>query len=332
LLAISVRCIVRGSSRTLAWSLIAIACVVVMTWRFGAHARVGFDNYVYNPAPRVDMDAESPVIEALRDDLVEPFRAIRVDLGFMPGWTAVYGIEVPSGPDAVASKAYRELLNASSLDFAWDWLLTARSDRIKQDRPIYDALNVRDYVRPAAERGTALPPLELEMQADVDWLQSTSAWPRAFFTDRVAIYHEPADLITLFRGAGAKPIAALQREDAEFSPINQAEPDARVVVPATKYRLTTNTTTFTIAAPSAGLVTLLETWWDDDFRVLVNGERADVLRVNHASKGVFLDAPGTYEITFSYWPHHFTLTLGLAGVAAGIMVTGWIMVRRRPTV
>ncbi len=104
----------------------------------------------------------------------------------------------------------------------------------------------------------------------------------------------------------------------------------RTIRPARDYRFTPSRTTFTIEAPGPGVAVLAETYYLDDFEVTVNGRPTDYFRVNHAFKGVALPAAGTYEISFRYWPRHFTtaLWLGLAGAVSLTLGAAWLW--RRP--
>ena len=106
---------------------------------------------------------------------------------------------------------------------------------------------------------------------------------------------------------------------------------ARTVVPASAYRLTNNTTAFTVDAPAAGVIVLGEAWLEHDFTATVNGQPADLFRVNHAFKGLSVPQGGTYQITVRYRPHRFNLTLGLCflGLAA-TGGTGWWVYKRFP--
>jgi uncharacterized membrane protein YfhO len=97
----------------------------------------------------------------------------------------------------------------------------------------------------------------------------------------------------------------------------------RHVVPATDYKLTNNTTSFTITAPSEGVIVLTEAYWDKNFRVTVNGKPAHYFRVNHAFKGVAIEQPGSYIVTFSYWPQYFTLSLWVSGAGLFLLFI-WI--------
>jgi uncharacterized membrane protein YfhO len=84
---------------------------------------------------------------------------------------------------------------------------------------------------------------------------------------------------------------------------------------------------------------LTESFYRNDFQVTVDGRPTPYFRVNHAFKGVAIPGAGQHEITFAYWPEHFTLALVLGGtglllLAAGAHVLwhgGWIPGSLRPS-
>jgi hypothetical protein len=102
-------------------------------------------------------------------------------------------------------------------------------------------------------------------------------------------------------------------------------------VAAHDYRLTSNTTAFTIEAPRAGVAVLEESYVPDNFRVRINGQPAPVLRINHIFKGVTLPAAGTYRIEFEYWPRVLTpaLWLALGGFIAVLGGAAWLWATKR---
>jgi uncharacterized membrane protein YfhO len=91
------------------------------------------------------------------------------------------------------------------------------------------------------------------------------------------------------------------------------------VIPAENYRLTSNTTAFTVEAPGAGFIVLTEAFEKGNFRATVNGRPVPYLRINHAFKGVYVDAKGTYEVRYEYWPAGFSNTLILSAIGLGIL-------------
>ncbi len=171
------------------------------------------------------------------------------------------------------------------------------------------------------------PPLQLAFQGDLNVYTSATAWPRAFFTDRLAWYNAPADLGRLIRAGDGRPFAAMQVSERVHVPDLSDDLAGRAIDPATDYELTANSTSFTVHADGPGLVVLQENWFPADFRVTLNGRPVAYVRVNHAFKGVFIPGAGEYRVSFAYWPHHLSLALGMALVGAiifgGVFWWGW---------
>ena len=105
--------------------------------------------------------------------------------------------------------------------------------------------------------------------------------------------------------------------------------DDRVVVPARNYALTPNTTSFDVRATGPGVIVLGETWWPGDFRAEVNGEKAPIVRVNHAFKGVVVAGAGDYRVTFRYVPKNWPRNLALCALGA-VLLAGSLFLARQP--
>jgi hypothetical protein len=131
------------------------------------------------------------------------------------------------------------------------------------------------------------------------------------------------------------PFAAISRSELQPQfPVLSADQtlDRLVAVPARDYKFTSNTTTFTIDASRPGIAVLTETFLPDDFILRVNGAPGHYFRVNHAFKGLLIPGPGTFTISFSYWPRRFTLSLLMAGGGALILtIWAFALFRRKPT-
>jgi uncharacterized membrane protein YfhO len=135
---------------------------------------------------------------------------------------------------------------------------------------------------------------------------------------------------------GPQPFAAVQERDLKVLPAAMQELPrnlaARSSTPAYDYRLTANTTSFTVAARVPGVIVLSESYYPRDFEVKLNGTPVHYFRVNHAFKGIYVDHPGIYHVTFRYWPEDLTLGLWLclAGVLLGVAAPVLDWYRRRP--
>lgn len=307
------------------------ACTVVLLWRHGLQLRSLYPNHTLNAAPRADFAAPSPALQAIAADAREPARAAGFQSHFFPGWHDVYGLEGVNGPDALINPHMRELQTAFAVARVWDWRLVLFPEKFAHDRPFYDLMNVRYYLNGATEPAPMGAGLTLLTRADLAVWRSETAWPRAFFTDRVATYQTAADFAALVRNGDHRPLAAVQSSDRELPPLPRGELASRTVVPATSYKLTTNTTSFLVNATSAGVIVLGEAWLPKDFIVTINGRPAPYFRVNHAFKGVYVPQGGTYAVSFRYRPRNFNLALGLCLLGLGATgAASYYLLRRTP--
>ena len=318
--------------------LIIALCVAMLLWRHGLQARsVGFETFTSRPTPRVDFHARSPAIDFARaEQRTLPGRGFGFYGHFFPGWTGTYGLETIHGPDALVNPYVRELATVSGIQRLWDWRLYAEPADIGKVQPVLDALNVRFYFD-LKTADPALAGLRKAHAADLDVYVSPSAWPRAFFTDRLEAYERPEQLIEKFRAAGGKPFAAMQGADPAAAAALARVPgkvETRTTTPATDYRLTENTTSFRVRSNGPGMIVLTEAFWPGDFRAELNGRKTPILRVNHAFKGVLVDGAGDYAVTLRYWPRNFPRYLLLfcagAALAAASLFLALRPVRVRP--
>lgn len=322
--ALFVRRAFRRRALTPAAAIVLVGCLVVLLWRHGMHApAVGYDEFTSRPTVRTTFRARSQAMDLARTlHAREPARGFGLRGNFFPGWTGVYGLETVHGPDALVNPWLRELIGVSGVERIWDWRLYVDASNVAGARPFFDALNVRLYFDRHSDQGALGKTLQLVQTADLDVYQSPTAWPRAFFTDRIEMYREPPELIAKIRDAAGRPFAAAQDTDAEaVAALARVPRDAvsRAVAPAKDYRFTENTTSFTVRANGPGVIVLNEAYWPRDFRAESNGHRAPVIRLNHAFKGIVVDAPGEYRVTFRYWPAHFTRNLLLSALGAALL-------------
>ncbi|MBI4626996.1 MAG: hypothetical protein HY736_27710, partial [Verrucomicrobia bacterium] len=321
---------------TPALGLMMALAMAMMLWRTGLHAAaVGFGNYVHRPTPRVNFQAKSGAVEFVRAaQRQEPSRGFGLRGNFFPGWTGVYGLETVHGPDALVNRYLRELVGVSGVEKLWEWRLYVEPEKVGAARPFLDALNVRWYLDLQSDQGLLGRSLKLAKIADLDVYESPTAWPRAFFTDRLAVYDQAEEFVHAIRAGDGRPFAAAQREvrtpPSALSPLPPLPRDlgGRTVIPATGYRLTENTTTFEVKASGPGVVVLNEVFWPGDDRAEINGRKAPVLRLNHAFKGVVVEAAGNYRVTFRYWPRRLLRNLLLCAAGA-VLLAGSLVIALR---
>ncbi len=317
------------------WLAAGIA-LSLLHFRHAYYAETKFDAYVMSPQPRPDLHAKSAALESIRramGDSHAPARVVGFGGNLPQDFNAVYGLESPFISDAVGNRWQRELADAAGIPRVWEWRAVVFSAHIPELLPALDMLGVRFYVDAPLAGAPAIPGLVSLGRADLSVHESRTVWPRAFFTDRVARYAQPRDLMELVNHAHSVPLAALERG----MPLPAAlESDAekltgRAVVAATNYRMTPNTTSFRVNASAPGIVVLGEAFEQGNYAVTVNGAKAEPLRVNHAFLGVLVNSAGPCEIVFTYRPRvwNLALTLGAIGLALAACTIIFALRRRR---
>lgn len=328
-LALGARWTMRDASAPAALCVALGLGLPVLLWRHAQFVETRLDRYVFTPGPRSNFHATSPAIDLVSRHRGEPGRVAGFESILYPSYNTVLRWEGVYGVDAVRSRHYHDLADALGLGRVWNWDWPNREANAADLVKKYDAYNVTHWLATPREGPHEFPQLRTLGRADLDVYASPTAWPRAFFCDRLASYEGVTDLAKLLVNGDGRPFAASQRSD-RVPGAAPAVDAARTIRPARDYLLRPNATTFTVDAPGAGVAVLLETYYLDDFEVTVNGRRADYFRVNHAFKGVAIPAAGTYEIRFRYWPKHFTGALWAGAVGAILLGFGAVWLWRRP--
>ena len=316
------------SGRSASLVVALVLALPLLLWRHGLYRESAFSHYAFTPGLRVDIHAPSPAVAKLDAMRSQPGRVIGWDSSLFPAYFAALRWESIYGVDAVRSPHFQELASALGLTRVWIWDdPNAAADAAKFTRA-YDLLNVTHSIADAQPGPHAIAGRAPIIRADLDVYSHPEAWPRAFFTDRVAVYGTPADFAGLVGTGDGRPFAAFQAGTTGMSdlPTDQV---SRTIVPAHDYRLTPNTTTFTLEVPHAGLAVLSETYYPGDFKVTVDGQPAEYFRVNHAFKAVRLGTPGRHVISFQYWPHRFTLSLWWSATGGLLLAAGGAWQMRR---
>ena len=273
------------------------------------------------PTARVDLRATSPTIDTIEARLDAPARTVGFVDNFFPGWSGAYNLEGMCGADSLINPYYRELVDASGMERVWDWRYKLEDRDLKSVRPLLDAINVRFYLDYPAGQRLLRKELQPLASSDMEAYESTSVWPRAFFTDRVAVYEDLWQFISWIKSGDGSPFAAMQHSDwIHLSPQPRVQGDisGRQIRPAEEYKLTTNTTSFSVSATGPGFIVLTEAFESDNFRATLNGKAVPYIRLNHAFKGIYADSPGKYLVKFSYWPRGLSTTLLISGIGMGL--------------
>lgn len=342
--------LVLGSGLAAAWLLAsmpmgqptlprALVCSLLLLFTLGKNACFpplapqGSD-LLFEPGQRTSLTVPPAIASRLQEKVLrDPARVIGLEQSFVPGYNAALALETISGPDAVRIRAYAQLCDALALPYIWQWRLLFSAADLARTAGALDFLGVR-YVFSAEP----LAPLrEIENDGRVSLYERQTAWPRAFFTDRIESYADVQGLARRIVTEPSRPFVAVAQNDAEAiaatAPFRVAAAAPAHIVAATDYRLTANTTHFTVDAPSPGVVYLGEADAPGDFIATLNGKEAPIISANHAFKALVINEPGTYRVTFTYLPAHLKLYLTVASLGALTwmisMILFWLSFWRR---
>ena len=299
----------------------------LLFWRHCQFGETLFNHYAFVPGLRCDLHAPSAGVGYVDQLRREPGRVVGWGNTLFPSYNSALRWESLYGVDALRSRPYEELAIEFGMQRVWVWDWFNKLEDAPRLVPAHDLMNVTHYVADPAKPPRAYPGLKLLQQLDLDIYASDRAWPRAFFTDRLATYPTAREFAESVRKGDRRPFAAVQIGQTD-APVLPADLATRTVRAATNYRLTSNDTSFVVDAPGPGVAVLTETYYAEDFQVTVDGKPAPYFRVNHTFKGVAIATAGRHEITFAYWPQYFSLALRLGAAGLLLLVVGFIWLWR----
>ncbi len=177
--------------------------------------------------------------------------------------------------------------------------------------PVFDMLDVRYVIYRGSPPAGARPAFR---GADYWVMVNSNALGRVFVPHRVETVTEDRARLAKLAGADFDPreVAYVERPVSLPGPARGTasiveEVPTRVVVAAN--------------LETPGLVVLADRW-DAGWHAYANGRRVPILRANHALRGVLLPA-GASRLEFRYAPASFAWGLGLAGLAAAVLLA-WV--------
>ena len=307
-------------------------------FRFGLY-NFGNDALLMLPGPRTALNATSQAIEKIKTDKSDPFRVMGLDSILMGDYGAIYGLEDIRSLAPLSNGKYINLAtNFPGFHYARGWrieitnltaahpllnllnvkyLLANPDDRVGGGLNIFiaDRWRVGSWKHPASGEGLDF---RIADRSDFLVLENPQVWPRAFFSNQIATNTSNAQFIRQLLAGGQRPFLSLSPDEIKKQPGLQSllKTNPATILPATHYRLLQNSTSFDIHAPSAGVVCLTE-GQAKDFTATANHEPKEVLTVNRAFKGIYLDKPGDYHVQFTYRPHHWRLACACFWISIG---------------
>jgi len=289
-------------------------------FRFGLY-NFGTDDLLMLPGPREVLDAPSKSIDRIKADRSGPFRVTGLGWNLQNDYSAVYGIEDIHSCAPLSNGEFINLVRRfPGVVFGGEggWAIYVLNP--KEAQPLLNLLNVKYLLTdPSFQAGaTTGAGYRIASRNDFLVLENLQTWPRAFFSDKVAINSSTEEFTKQLLENGKQPFVSLSRDEIKRQPGLESLENAKTatILPATHYRLLPNSTEFDVHASSAGVVCLTE-GQARNFGVKANDEPKEVLTVNRAFKGVYLDKAGDYHIKFIYRPRHWQLACALFWISAG---------------
>jgi hypothetical protein len=301
----------------------SIILAFIPNFRFGLYCDAdGNDRLLMFPGPRIVLNAPSEAISKIKTDKTEPFRVVGLRWNCMGDYSAVYELEDIRSCAPLSNGEFINLVrNFPGVNFnaKAGWVIEV-VDPIRA-QPLLNLLNVKYLLAPPdVEIGGRLD-YRITDRSDFLVINNLQAWPRAFFENQVVSIDSTDAFIKHLLENGRRPFIALTKQEIEKQPgLKQLESkNTAILSPATNYRLSVNSTGFDVHAPSAGVVCLTE-GQAKDFTATANGESKEVLTVNRAFKGIYIDQPGDYHIEFTYRPRHWRLSCALFLISIGAVL------------
>jgi hypothetical protein len=299
----------------LGWAGI-LALGFIPNFRFGLYNH-GNDALLTLPGPRMTLNSPSEAVNKIKAAQSEPFRIVNIPWGFMGNYAAVYELEDVRSCSPLSNGAFMNVVqHFPGMELSSVWMLKV-VDPVKA-QPLLNLLNVKYLLAKADVVVSSNIDFRITDRSDFGIIENLQVWPRAFFGNQVAAISSDEAFIQYLLTNGQKPFIALSPQEIEKQPglqrLTNAGPTA--LSTATHYRLSPNATEFDVHAASAGVVCLTE-GQARDFTAKANNQPKEVLTVNRAFKGIYLDQPGDYDVQFTYRPRHWRLACTFFWISTG---------------
>ena len=302
----------------LGWAGIIILGLVAH-YRFGLYT-FGNEDLLMLPGRRVVLNAPSQAIDEIQADKSDPFRVVGMQWNLFGNYSAVYGLEDIRSCAPLSNGEFINLIRKfPGVELRKGWIIEVVAPFAAQ--PLLNLLNVKYLLMPPRVVLQEGLNFRLKDRSDFGIEENLEVWPRAFFSDKVVSSSSTEEFIQQLLENGKQPFIAMTPEEIEKQPgLRQLETAKKATISAaTNYRLLPNSTAFDVHAASAGIVCLAE-GQARDFIARANSEPKEVLTINRAFKGVYLDKPGDYHLEFVYRPRYWRLAGTLFWIATGSII------------
>lgn len=272
---------------------------------------------VFNPQKRINLQTRPLVLQKIYSEVKKnPQRILGLDDTLISGFNAALELEAIDGPEAMRNFKYQTLINALKIPNTWGWRINLNEKNLDNYQSILDFLGVGFIVspKPIFEKNITY----LDNDQFLYAYSRNSVWPRAFYSQKIIPYNTLENVLQLIQKNNIYPFVAVNNNVIKEYPTLQSVQknltnQKNSLVKGFDYLLTNNKTKFTIQIDSApGVIYLNEAGNPKDFVAKLNNKKVPCISTNYAFKGIIVEKPGVYQVSFEYWPKNFTIYLIVA--------------------
>ncbi|MEW6729733.1 MAG: YfhO family protein [Acidobacteriota bacterium] len=188
----------------------------------------------------------------------------------------------------------------------------------RQQSPFYDLLGVK-YLLTRAENITSDEHYrEIYQGEGIRLYENLAVMPRAFFASQVRLAKRPEDVLAIMKEPSFDPHVEVVVESAAPNVQNVTAADRNDSVEITRYW--NNEVRLQASNSGTRLLVLTDTYYPN-WEVFVDGKAMPLLRVNHALRGVVLEA-GEHQVQFVFRPRSLLYGLELSLVTLAFLAIG----------
>lgn len=295
------------------WKFILIASIVLIDlwWTTGGLLR---------PQPASDISTPSPITALLQDPAQKGERSFAPYGGLEMSKLATFNLRAADGYDSFVMDAYYQFgVFASGCDYssysasvpptASNPAAVLECPNFKPNMQLLALLNVRYVLLP---KPIQIPQTTLVLSHDGIWVyELPPGFGRAFGVTE-GLVASPDECLAILRQIDLAAEVVLE-EELPFEPAGRP-------LSVISRQESSNSETFLVDVTNPGMLVRSESW-APAWKASVDGKSVDVLRVDCALQGVWLE-PGDQRVTFSYIPNSYIIGRSISLATCLILIVG----------
>jgi hypothetical protein len=294
-------------------SVMAVLLAGELIWNDSQYNKTYSAGLIYRPTATTDFLKENLGLYRL---VVAPAEfkgkagAVKGDKIVAPPNTLLpYRLATIAGKDQLFPKWYRELTALVEPQNELSHIIFNR-----QQSPVYDLLGVKYLVTKERNPAPSAAYHEVYNGEGIRIYQNQDVMPRVFFAPQIREVKRPEEALAMMKEDSFDPHATVIVETKGSDVGFAAPPEASDRVEIKEYK--NNEVNLQASSTGTRLLVLTDTYYPG-WEVFVDGNRAELLRVNYAMRGVILNS-GEHRVQFVFRPRSFRngLAISLATLLA----------------